>query len=47
VLSDPSLDTANLVALLKSPDPKILSLAIFALGRKNDPHLLAEIAPGI
>jgi hypothetical protein len=44
-LSDPSLDTANLGALLKSSDPKIRSLAIFALGRKNDPHLLAEIAP--
>lgn len=44
-LSDPSLDSVNLVALLKSPDPKIRSLAIFALGRKNDPHLLAEIAP--
>ena len=44
-LSDPSLDTANLGVLLKNPDPKIRSLAIFALGRKNDPHLLAEIAP--
>lgn len=44
-LSDPSLDTANLVALLKSPDPKIRSLAIFALHRKGDPHLLADIAP--
>src|SRR5271170_2512329 len=44
-LSDPSLDSANLVALLKAPDPKMRSLAVFALGRKNDPHLLAEIAP--
>jgi hypothetical protein len=44
-LSDPSLDSVNLVALLKGPDPKIRSLAIFALGRKSDPHLLAEIAP--
>ncbi len=44
-LSDRSLDSANLVGLLKSPDPKIRSLAIFALGRKTDPHLLAEIAP--
>ena len=44
-LSDPSLDSVNLVTLLKSPDPKIRSLAVFALGRKNDPHLLAEIAP--
>jgi hypothetical protein len=44
-LSDPSLDSVNLVALLKSPNPKIRSLAIFALGRKYDPHLLPEIAP--
>ncbi len=44
-LSDPSLNTLNLVALLKSPDPKIRSLAIFALGHKYDPRLLAEIAP--
>src|SRR5258708_23506232 len=44
-LSDPSLNTANLVALLKSPDPKIRSLAIFALDRRDDPRLLSEIAP--
>lgn len=44
-LSDPSLDSVNLVALLKSPNPKIRSLAIFALGRKYDPHLLPAIAP--
>jgi hypothetical protein len=43
-LSDPSLNTANLVALLKNPDPKIRSLAIYALDRKGDPHLLANIA---
>lgn len=44
-LTDPSLETVNLVALLKSPDPKIRSLAIFALDRRYDPRLLAEIAP--
>jgi hypothetical protein len=44
-LADPSLNTANLVALLKNRDPKIRSLAIYALDRKDNPHLLAEIAP--
>ena len=44
-LEDPSLDTQNLIRLLKSPDPKIRSLAIFALGQKYDPHVLPEIAP--
>lgn len=44
-LSDPSLETVNLVALLKSSDPKIRSLAIFALDRRYDPRLLAKIAP--
>jgi hypothetical protein len=44
VLEDPSLDTHNLTLLLQSPDPKIRSLAIFALDRKNDPHVLSEIA---
>jgi hypothetical protein len=43
-LADPSLDTHNLTLLLKRPDPKIRSLAIFALDRKNDPHILSEIA---
>jgi len=43
-LEDPSLDTQNLIRLLKSPDPKIRSLAIFALDQKYDPHVLPEIA---
>jgi hypothetical protein len=43
-LQDPDLDTGNLIRLLKSQDPKIRSLAIFALDRKNDPHVLPEIA---
>ncbi|PYT92530.1 MAG: hypothetical protein DMG36_14460, partial [Acidobacteria bacterium] len=43
-LQSPSLDTGNLIRLLKSGDPKIRSLAIFALDRKNDPHVLPEIA---
>jgi hypothetical protein len=43
-LQDPALDTGNLIRLLKSQDPKIRSLAIFALARKNDPHVLPEIA---
>ena len=43
-LQDPALDTGNLIRLLKSPDPKIRSLAIFALDRKNDPYVLAKIA---
>jgi hypothetical protein len=30
-LQDPALDTNNLIRLLKSPDPRIRSLAIFAL----------------
>ena len=43
-LGDPSLQTPNLIQLLKSPNPKIRSLAIFALSRKNDPRVLMEIA---
>lgn len=43
-LQDPALDTGNLIHLLKSRDPKIRSLAIFALDRKNDPHVLPKIA---
>jgi hypothetical protein len=43
-LQSPSLDTGNLILLLKSADPKIRSLAIFALDQKNDPTLLPEIA---
>ncbi len=43
-LQDPSLDTGNLISLLKSQDPKIRSLAIFALDRKNDPRVFPEIA---
>jgi hypothetical protein len=39
-LQDPSLDTGNLIRLLKSQDPKIRSLAIFALDHKNDPSVL-------
>jgi hypothetical protein len=37
VLDDPSLDTHNLTLLLKSPDPKIRSLAIFAFGPQKRP----------
>jgi hypothetical protein len=44
-LEDPSLDTHNLIQLLKSPDPKIRSLAIFALDHKYDPRILPDIAP--
>jgi len=44
-LEDPSLDSQNLIRLLKSPDPKIRSLAIFALDHKYDPRVLPEIAP--
>lgn len=44
VLQDPALDTHNLIQLLKSPNPKIRSLAIFALNHKNDPRVLPEIA---
>lgn len=43
-LEDPSLDTHNLIQLLKSPNSKIRSLAVFALNRKNDPRVLPEIA---
>jgi hypothetical protein len=43
-LQDPSLDTGNLIRLLKSQDPKIRSLAIFALDHKNDPSVIPEIA---
>jgi hypothetical protein len=43
-LQNPSLDTGNLIRLLKSQDPKIRSLAIFALDYKNDPRVLPEIA---
>jgi hypothetical protein len=43
-LENPSLDTGNLIHLLKSPDPKIRSLAIFALDHKDDPRVLPEIA---
>ena len=43
-LQGPALDTGNLIRLLKSPDPKIRSLAIFALDRKNDPYVLPKIA---
>ena len=44
-LQDPALDRGNLVRLLKSDDPKIRSLAIFALDQKNDPRVLSDIAP--
>jgi hypothetical protein len=43
-LQDPSFDTGSLIRLLKSQDPKIRSLAIFALDHKNDPRVLPEIA---
>jgi hypothetical protein len=43
-LQDPSLDTGNLIRLLRSEDPKIRSLAIFALDHKNEPRVLPEIA---
>jgi hypothetical protein len=43
-LEDPSLHTRNWLTLLKSPDPKIRALAIFALDRKNDPRVLPQIA---
>jgi len=43
-LQDPSLGTSNLISLLKSQDPKIRALAIFALDRKNDPQVLPDIA---
>lgn len=43
-LADPSLKTENLIRLLKSSDPKVRSLAIFALDRKYDPRTLPEIA---
>jgi hypothetical protein len=43
-LQDPSLDTGNLVQLLKSDDPRIRALAIFALDQKNDSGVLPEIA---
>ena len=36
-LNDPSLDTQNLIRLLKSPDPKIRSLAIFCSGPQVRP----------
>lgn len=44
-LQDPSLDSGNLVRLLESDDPKIRSLAIFALDQKNDPRVLPDVAP--
>lgn len=43
-LEDPELKTENLIPLLHSPDPKIRSLAIFALDHKEDPRVLPEIA---
>ena len=43
-LADPSLERGNLIQLLKSPDPKIRSLAVFALDRKNEPSVLPAIA---
>lgn len=43
-LQDPSLDTGNLILLLKSEDPRIRALAIFALDHKNDPRVLPQIA---
>lgn len=43
-LADPSLKTENLARLLKSPDPKVRSLAIFALDHKYDPRTLPRIA---
>jgi hypothetical protein len=43
-LQDTSFDTDNLTCLLKSEDPKIRSLAIFALDHKNDPRVFPQIA---